>query len=259
MLVTTYGLSKVFEMGKRPMRNLYQQIMGILYRGSDVYCPICENSFRRFLRYGYPHRENVQCPQCGSLERHRLLWQYVVKHTDLLHNHTQRMLHVAPEVCLEKRFKQHLGTGYLTADLVNPRAMVKMDVTNIGYPDQTFDIVYCSHVLEHVQQDRKALSEFYRVLKNSGWAIILVPITSQKTFEDASITSEIDRAKVFGQADHVRCYGLDYIDRLRDAGFFVEVFKIRDIVCDNEAKKMRLTDDSGEIYFCTKKIELGNT
>ncbi len=162
------------------------------------------------------------------------------------------MLHVSPENCLEKRLKQLLGNNYVTADLENPRAMEKMDVTDIKHTDQSFDVIYCSHVLEHVDNDKKALKEFHRVLKENGWAILLVPITADRTFEDPSIIDPEQRLKVFGQKDHVRRYGPDYVDRLREAGFKVEVTVVKDLVSNNEAKLMGLSAASGEIYYCTK-------
>ncbi len=127
-----------------------------------------------------------------------------------------------------------------------------MDITNIEYPDQSFDVIYCSHVLEHVQDDKRAMREFFRVLKNNGWAILLVPITSEKTFEDPSIIEPLERLQAFGQENHVRRYGPDYVDRLCEAGFSVEVTKVNDLVQSNEAVKMGLTLASGEIYYCTK-------
>ena len=131
--------------------------------------------------------------------------------------------------------------------------MVKMDITNIDYPDQSFDVIYCSNVLEHVQDDRKAMREFYRTLKSNGWAILLVPITVEETYEDPSIIEPKERLKVFGQEDHVRRYGPDFADRLREAGFSVEVTEVNDLVQNNEAVRMGLTPASGEIYYCTKQ------
>lgn len=163
------------------------------------------------------------------------------------------MLHVAPELCFEERFKGLLGQNYLTADLFNPRAMVKMDITSIQYPNETFDIIYCSHVLEHVADDRKAIEEFFRVLKNNGWAILNVPINNGQTFEDSSIVSPQERLKAFGQEDHVRRYGTDYVDRLRDAGFVVEVFKASDLTNSTGVIKMGLTLASDIVYYCTKQ------
>ncbi len=162
------------------------------------------------------------------------------------------MLHVAPETCFAKRFKKILGKNYLTADLNNP-AMVKMDITDIQYNDESFDVIYCSHVLEHVQNDKKAMREFNRVLKSNGWAILLVPVNADKTYEDPSIVDPKERFKAFGQENHVRKYGPDYVDRLREAGFSVEVTEVSDLVNKNEATRMGLTvPPSGEIYYCTK-------
>ena len=163
------------------------------------------------------------------------------------------MLHVAPEPIFESRFKKQLGHNYLSADLFNPLAMVKMDITDIQYPDQSFDVIYCSHVLEHVQDDKKAMKEFFRVLKNNGWAILLVPITSEKTFEDPSIIDPAQRLKAFGQDDHVRRYGPDFADRLADAGFTVQITTVSDLVNSEDATKMGLKSvNDGLIFYCIK-------
>jgi ubiquinone/menaquinone biosynthesis C-methylase UbiE len=129
--------------------------------------------------------------------------------------------------------------------------MVKMDIMNIQYEDESFDIIYCSHVLEHVPDDCKAIREFFRILKKTGWAILNVPIIRDKTYEDHSITDPAEREKVFGQSDHVRAYGYDYIDRLREAGFSVHVTSAKDFLNDYDIKRMGLISDDS-IYFCTK-------
>lgn len=162
------------------------------------------------------------------------------------------MLHVAPEPCFKQRFETWLNDDYITADLSDPHAMVKMDICDIQYPDDSFDVIYCSHVLEHVQDDKKAIREFFRVLANGGWAILLVPIYCDKTFEDPSIKDPAERLKVFGQEDHVRRYGPDYADRLREAGFAVEVTKVGDLFNRHEVEMMGLTPASGDIYYCSK-------
>jgi predicted SAM-dependent methyltransferase len=162
------------------------------------------------------------------------------------------MLHVAPEPCFEPRFKKSLGDHYLSADLLDPQAMVKMDITDIQYADQSFDVIYCSHVLEHVPDDKKAMREFFRILKNDGWAILLVPITGEETFEDPSIVNPEERLKAFGQEDHVRIYGRDYVDRLRESGFNVEIIRVEDMVDKNDAARMGFTAASGEVFYCTK-------
>ncbi len=162
------------------------------------------------------------------------------------------MLHVAAEVCFESRWRPMIGSGYVTADLMRP-ADVKMDITDIRFPDNEFDIIYCSHVLEHVPDDRKAMREFNRVLKPSGFALLLVPITTDVTFEDPSITDEQERVRLFGQKDHVRCYGPDYMDRLREAGFIVEVTRPSDFLQPEEIERLAIgTAAAGELYHCAK-------
>lgn len=236
----------------RRLRDIAWPVVAYYYYGNGRFCPVCDKSSRRFRHFGLLKREDAQCVHCQALERHRFLWLYILRNTDLFNSTPKKMLHVAPESCFESRLKKRLGDNYITADLYNPGAMVNMDITNIAYPDESFDVIYCSHVLEHVQDDKRAMREFYRVLKNDGWAILLVPITSEKTFEDPSIVVPSERIKYFGKEDHVRNYGLDYVDRLREAGFSVEVSKVNDLVQSHEAIRMGLSRDSGEIYYCTK-------
>lgn len=245
-------ISRLLESVRAPLRFLGDKAIGSFYFGKGRFCPVCEKSSRRFRKGGTVPREDAKCARCGALERHRLLWLFVTSRTDLLDGQHRKMLHVAPEPCLESRLRPLLGNGYLTADLLSPRATVRMDITNIDYPDQAFDVIYCSHVLEHVQDDRKAIREFYRTLKGDGWAILLVPITAEKTFEDPSICEPEERLRVFGQKDHVRRYGPDYLDRLTEEGFSVEVFRVSDLVQNDEAARLGLTSASGDIYYCTK-------
>jgi SAM-dependent methyltransferase len=230
-------------------RNL---IFGFLHRGSQRQCPICEKGSSKFLAAGTPPRPEAQCPQCASRERHRLVWLFFQRKTDLFDGKTKKFLHVAPESCLEPRLKRILKEGYLTADLMNPRVMIKMDITDIQYPDESFDVIYCSHVLEHVPDDRRAMREFFRVLRPTGWAVVLVPVTSDITYEDPSITTPEGRLAAFGQEDHVRRYGPDYIDRLRESGFVVEKFDATDLADEQDIVRMGLTADSGSIYFCRR-------
>lgn len=237
---------------KKPFQDIRYVARTLPYYGKARFCPVCSKSSRRFRQFGLVSREDAQCVHCWALERHRFLWLYLSKKTDLFDGTPKLVLHVAPEACFETSFKELLGNNYLTADLDNPLAMVRMDITNIEYADNTFDVIYCSHVLEHVQDDKRAMREFFRVLKNDGWAILLVPITSEKTFEDPSIVDPVERLKHFGQENHVRRYGRDYIDRLSEAGFTVEVTKVNDLVQSGEAILMGLTPASGEIYYCTK-------
>jgi SAM-dependent methyltransferase len=246
-------VSKISEWFKASQRLLRDTVISILYHGKKRYCPVCGKSSNHFRQYGRVPRDDAQCAQCGALERHRLTWLFLQKRKNLFDGTPQKMLHVAPEPCFEPKLKAQLGGNYITADLFDPHVMVKMDICDIQYPDQSFDVIYCSHVLEHVLDDKQAMRELFRVLKTDGWAILNVPITDNKTFEDSSILDPQERLKVFGQEDHVRRYGPDYVDRLRETGFTVEIVKPNDLVSVDEVIKMGLTPESGEIYYCTKR------
>jgi SAM-dependent methyltransferase len=176
---------------------------------------------------------------------------YLTHRTNLFDGHPKRVLHVAPEQAFEGRLRDRLGAGYLTADLLDPHVMERMDITDIQYPDESFDVIYCSHVLEHVEDDQRAMREFRRVLKKSGWAILLVPIMGDMTFEDPTVVRPSDRLRVFGQEDHVRRYGRDYADRLRRAGFDVQVTRVSDMIPSSQAVRMGVTG-AGDIYHCRR-------
>lgn len=216
------------------------------------WCPVCARASRRFRPAGVVPRADAKCPHCGALERHRLAWLHLSQHTDLFDGRAKKVLHIAPEKAFAPRFAERLGAGYLTADLLDPRAMVKMDITAISYPDDTFDVILCSHVLEHVPDDRRALRELHRVLKPDGWAIINVPLTAEPTYEDLAIIDPRERLKAFGQADHVRRYGPDFEERLREAGFNVGVINAGELVSKEEATRQGLTEAAGVIFHCTK-------
>jgi hypothetical protein len=237
------------------LRGMRDVALGTWYRGEGRWCPVCEHSSRKFRSFGEVRRQDAKCPRCGALERHRLTWLYLCRCTDLFDGRAKRVLHVAPEQWFEGRLKKRLGAGYLTADLVDPHAMERMDITRIPYPDETFDVVYCSHVLEHVPDDRRAMREFRRVLKPQGWAILLVPISASHTLEDPTITDSAERRRLFGQADHVRRYGPDYTERLQEAGFRVTILQPWDIVARADAVRMGIGPATGEIYRCTPSAD----
>jgi len=220
-----------------------------LFAGERYYCPICESGLRTFLAL---HRSYHRwCPVCRSLQRPRLGWLFL-NSTDVdITRQPLAMLHIAPEPALAARLSGLANVNYLSADLFDPKAMVKMDITDIQYPDHAFDLIYCSHVLEHVSDDIKALGEFWRVLKPGGKAIILVPIRGQVTFEDASITDPVERERVYGQHDHMRSYGLDIVKRLEDAGFRVRQVRPQALASPAEIERMGLPADE-TIFFCVK-------
>lgn len=198
-------------------------VFAFALRGKKFTDPIDGKSFRSFLPYGYGHqRNNVLAPGTLSLERHRLLWLYLKNETDFF-TAPKKVLHFAPEQAFYKRFRNQKNLDYTTTDLYSPLADVKADICNLPFSSNTYDVILCNHVLEHIPDDTKAMQELYRVLKPGGMGIFQVPqdITRETTFEDDTITDPKQRAAIFGQYDHVRVYGRDYFDKLRSIGFRV--------------------------------------
>lgn len=198
-------------------------VLVLWLKGNRYADPIDNKSFRKFLPYGYENqRENVLSPSTLSLERHRLLWLYLQSETDFF-TAPKKVLHFAPEQAFYKRFRKQKNLDYITTDLNSPLADVKADICNLPFKDNEFDVILCNHVLEHIPDDTKAMQELYRVLKPNGMGIFQIPqdLSREKTFEDNSITDKKERAKIFGQYDHVRIYGKDYFDKLRSVGFTV--------------------------------------
>ena len=195
-------------------------------KGDRFTDPIDGRSFRKFLPYGYgKQRENALSPSTLSLERHRLLWLFLQNDTDFFtKKESQKVLHIAPEQCFLDLFRAQKNLEYITSDLESPIADVKADICNLPFDDNSFDVVFCNHVLEHIPDDTRAMSELYRVLKPNGMGVFQIPQDMSRaiTFEDDTITDKKERAKIFGQYDHVRVYGRDYFDKLRSIGFKVE-------------------------------------
>lgn len=226
------------------------KILGLFYSGSNVICPICGKNFSKFLPYGRINpRPNALCPNCQSLERHRLIWLYLKERTNFF-SRDQHVLHIAPEACFIRRFEARHRDRYITADIESPLAKVKMDIHQIPFADNTFDVVLCNHVLEHVNDDIRAMSEIRRVLKPGGFSILQVPFFSpvpEKTFEDPSITDPRAREKAFGQDDHVRKYGRDYSARLERAG--LQAIEDPFVNEKSDAERQRYGLVKGEIIF----------
>lgn len=194
------------------------------YKGNQFIDPIDGKSYRKFLPYGYgKQRENALSPGTLSLERHRQMWLYLQNETDFF-SKNYKVLHIAPEQEFLRKFKKMSNLDYTSADLFSPIVDVKADILDLPFENESFDIVICNHVLEHIEDDAKAMHELYRVMKRGGWGIFQVPMKTSlaKTYEDFSITDPKERQKHFGQYDHVRWYGMDYFDRLRNAGFSTE-------------------------------------
>ena len=200
-------------------------IIAFTLKGDKFTDPIDGKSFKSMLPYGYgTQRNNVLSPSTLSLERHRLLWLYLKNETDFFTSTSKKkVLHFAPEQAFYKLFRNQKNLDYTTTDLLSPLADVKADICNLPFEDNSYDIILCNHVLEHIPDDTKAMQELYRVLKPGGMGIFQIPqdLSRAKTFSDDTITDQKERAKIFGQYDHVRIYGLDYFDKLRSIGFKV--------------------------------------
>jgi SAM-dependent methyltransferase len=232
-----------------PLLDVYHNVRKIRYKGSSVYCPVCDAHFNKFIPSG-----NIGiCPACSSGSRHRAIYLFLKRKTNFFTG-KMKVLHFAPEHCFYKSFKAMPNLEYLSADLNSPRAMVKMDINNIPYEDNHFDIVISSHVLEHIPDDMKAMRELYRVASKQGWSIHLAPIdySRETTLEDPSVNTPELRQDFYGHHDHKRIYGRDYASRLRAAGFLVDVLEPKDYLTGIEMKKYGV-DKNEMIYCCTKR------
>lgn len=247
-------LRRVVPHPYRPLlRRRYNELTSWAYAGDAVGCNCCGGRFRRFRSWTDERGQlRRMCPRCGSLSRHRVDWLFLSERTDVRAKPI-RLLHVAPEPSLERCFQRLPNVSYLSADYDSMLAMEQMDITNIRYPDESFDAIVCNHVLEHVNDDRRAMRELRRVLKPGGWALLQAPVdpTRAATFEDATVTAPRERARLFGQYDHVRVYGLDYPKRLKEAGFHVTVDHFIKTVPESRVRDLGI-DVRETIYFCRK-------
>ncbi|MFD1063176.1 class I SAM-dependent methyltransferase [Winogradskyella litorisediminis] len=222
-------------------------ILAFFLKGNNFTDPIDGKSFKSFLPYGYGNqRNNVLSPSTLSLERHRLLWLYLQNETNFF-KAEKKVLHFAPEQCFLKRFRKLKNLDYTTTDLLSPIADVKADICNLPFEDNSYDIILCNHVLEHIPDDTKAMQELYRVIKPGGWGIFQIPqdLNRDVTFEDDTIINKAERAKIFGQYDHVRVYGRDYFNKLRSVGFKVDEVDYTSQLSKKEIEKYCLAN--GEI------------
>lgn len=233
----------------------FQKLSPILYAGSTYKDPINGKTYRKFLPYGYSgiaKRNNVLSPGTMSLERHRLMWLYLQNQTDFF-TRKAKVLHIAPEQCFYKIFRAMDNLDYITGDYNSPIADIHFDLHKAPFDDNSFDIVFCNHVLEHVENAEVCMKELYRIMKPGGWGIFQVPIdiTRQETYEDKSIVTPEDREIHYWQKDHVRLFGLDYADKLRAAGFEVKEDDYANQFSDADAEYYRIPKHE-VIYLCRK-------
>lgn len=229
-------------------------VLSMAYRGHRFTDPIDGKNYRTFLPYGYANvRPNVLSPGTLSLERHRLCWLYLKNKTSFF-SQTSRVLHFAPEQAFYHRFKVLPNLSYTTTDLNSPLADVTADITDLPFTNDSFEVIICNHVLEHIPNDLDALRELYRVLAPNGMAILQVPYdpSRRETFQDDRITDRKERTKIFGQYDHVRVYGMDYFDRVRSVGFEVKAIDLTAEMSAQEVDRYRLAP--GELIPVAYKL-----
>jgi SAM-dependent methyltransferase len=227
------GLSRQTQL---KLRSAVNRTKGnVLALGSSVECPICKRTFQSFLRFG--GRPNEWCPACRSLGRHRLMYLYLRDLTDLLGgDEPVSILHVGPEFCLQRLLAAIPKVTYVSTDLMvsivdllEVPPDVCMSITEACFSLNAFDLVICSHVLEHVSADRQAIAELFRVTKPGGVALIPVPVAwNCEMTDEREELNPSERADLYGEADHRRRYGRDYLDRLHEAGFGTELFQLTD-------------------------------
>jgi SAM-dependent methyltransferase len=223
-----------------------------VYAGDQVQCPCCAATFRQFAAFN--GRRDRLCWRCGALERHRQIALLFQLRPALLRPGL-RVLHIAPEEPVQRLLENAQLSKYLTADLDDPTVDLNFDLNAIPLQDESFDVVICNHVLEHVADDRTALRELARVLAGSGWALLMTPIVVERTVEDPTITDPDERLRVFGQRDHVRRYGWDYVERLREAGLSPDVIRLEHDLAHADVQRHRLHNNEGfvEPMFLVRK------
>ena len=217
-------------------------------------CPICKNRVKIYWPAGVTLRSGAQCPVCRCMERHRALWLYLEKHEVFVRPDIS-LLHFAPEKGLHQQFSARKNIDYWPVDINAslPGIRKAVDITDIPFADESMDVIICSHVLEHIPDELKALSELNRVLKKDGIAIVNAPIDEnrEETFEDAAYNTPELRLKYFGQDDHVRVYGRDYAHRLCRV-FNVVVEQPCAALADRELTQYGVLRNE-KIFVCTKK------
>lgn len=224
---------------RRYAAGIRRRLARLLYRGKGVECPCCGREFRAFAPDW--NRPNAICPGCGAHERHRALALYLREHTEVGHR-PLRLLHFAPEHALDEVLRGAPQLDRVTADLEPGAAELELDITQLALEHASFDAVICSHVLEHVEDDRRALAELFRVLRPGGFALVLVPLDLERetTLEDPTVSTPAERVESYWQEDHVRLYALDIEERLRDAGFTVTAERLADELPPETAKRYGL-------------------
>lgn len=223
---------------------VFRGFLRLWYAGRTCCCPCCRANLRRFLKDG------ELCPACGAGQRQRLQWLYLERAGDFF-NQNYPILDIAPLRSFQRYCLSRTQLRYISIDLARSWALVRADITAIPYSDGTFYVILCSHVLEHIPEDRAAIREIYRLLAPTGFALIQVPISGDETREDLTITDPEERRRLYGQEDHVRSYGRDFSRRLSEVGLRAEVVPCAQQF--NRAERLRYGLDAEELLFVCHK------
>jgi len=240
------------------LKNFYNYLISFLYLGNKFYCPNCDTSFKKMLPCGINQkilnelevigsgfRRNCLCPRCNSIDRERLIYLYLKEKTNVFTENIT-MLHVAPRNSLKKIFKKHKNIKYIAGDKYElgynyTKDVIRIDLTSLKFDDEFYDVIVCNHVLEHIEDDLKALKEIHRVLKKDGFAILQVPISTklEKTLEGIAQNEE-ERLLQYGQKDHFRIYAKDYFLKLESCNFVVNKINPNDSELNFDTQKYAL-------------------
>lgn len=231
-----------------------RKIRSYFLKGNNFYCPCCEKSYRKFLDKGngIENRKNAICPNCGSLERTRLLFLYLKNNTKIFDGNPS-VLHFAPEEALKNKLKDN--KNYMDVDLNPNLATYKMDITEIEAQNEKYDFIICSHVLGHIPDERKAIKELYRVLKNGGdlFLLSLMDLDSKNTIEDKKHNTPYEKLKAYGEKDLERLYGNDFLERIKSEAVTIEKIDYRDNFSNEQKRKMSLGNGEREIIYKVHK------
>ena len=229
---------------------MFRRWVRFTHRGHGVQCPCCEREYAAFAADW--NRPDAICPGCGAHERHRALWLHLRGMLADVDGPFD-FLHFAPEYALRRRIEQVPGLRYVTTDLNGKGVAVAADITHMPFDDASFDGVLCSHVLEHVDDDRSAMAELCRVLRPGGGAAVLVPLDldRRETYEDPAVVTPEQRERAYWQHDHMRLYAPDIADRLHEAGLEVEAVRMGEALPAGAVRRHGILP--GEVVFrCTR-------
>lgn len=232
------------------LRSIRRGLSPIIYSGSNVYCPICNRSYRKFRAAGRgaERRLGATCPKCTARERDRFMYLYLQRCHGELARKNLKMLHIAPEASLLGPLTR-LATGKrISADLVRLDVDIRLDLQSMPFKDASFDSIYCGHVLQQIPDDRVALQEMRRVLKRDGWFLLLVPKGGPSTVEYTANRRQYRTS--LDAPDIIRRYGDDLKWLLQEIGFSIQMVECSDVVSQSEQDRLAINPTVvGDIYL----------